>query len=99
MAFDKDERFERLNSPKGHEHGEGLIKPSMLFQLRDGHIPQRANSRQDSAQCSNAFFALCAAQIVFAGCDFVLHHGIADDQLGPRRQPNQPVFQRTAIQQ
>ena len=69
----------------------------MLLQLRERHVTKRANLRQDSAKLSNALFALCAAQIVFAGGHFVFHHGVADDELETERQFHKLKFQRAAI--
>ena len=63
------------------------------------HVPEGADSGYNSAQAVNALFALGAAAIVFTGSDFVLDHGVTDDELNGGRRLHGFVFERTAVEQ
>ena len=71
----------------------------MVFQLSDGYVTEGANLGQNHAQGTNAFFALGATPIVFAGCKLVFHHRVANYELEARGQLRRLRVQRPAIEQ
>ena len=73
-------------------------KRTVLFQLGESYIAERADFWKNLAQGSNGFLAVGATAIVFARGKFVLQHRIADHKCDAGGQLHRLVLERTAIE-
>ncbi len=84
---------------EGALEGDFGKQSAMSPELFETDVAEGTDARQDGGETVNGVFAIGAATIVFTGSEFVLDHGVADDEGGRFRNGDQLEIESAAIQQ